>query len=94
MLNLNYDGKFDILYARFPSSKPSYGEEDENGIVTFFDIQTDEVTGMAIYGAKRRTEAGENFRGLLPISLDMNCQDIKRLFYKPELGFRCILNLT
>lgn len=92
-INLNYDSKFDILYARLSDYSPSYGDED-NGIVTFFSIATDAITGMAIYNAKQRIQQGDIEAEMLPIPVNLESADVQTLLYRPEKGFKCTLHLT
>lgn len=94
MLNLNYDRKFDILYVRFQPYTPSYGEDDGNGVVTYYDIETDNVTGMALFDAKKRLEDGAINSIGLPIPIDMSCDTIRSLIYCPERGYKCKLSLA
>lgn len=93
VLNLNYDRKFDILYARLSGYSPSYGEED-NGVVTFFSIDTDAITGMAIYKAKERVLNNDLDPECLPIPIDLNSAPIKNLLYNPEDGYTATLPLA
>lgn len=81
MLNLDYDKKFDILYARLPFSGHSYGEEGLDGIVTYHNIENDSITGMAIYSFKKRLEDGSIFSMQLPFPIDSFCSAIKKLIY-------------
>lgn len=67
---IDYDKKYDILYARLPFSDHSYGSEN-NGIVTFHSIETDEVTGMAVYSFKERLEKGSINLNELPVPIDL-----------------------
>lgn len=92
-INLNYDSRFDVLYARLSSYTPSYGDED-GGIVTFYSIETDAITGMAIYNAKQRIQRGDLETSMLPIPIDLNALPIQTLLNKPENGFRCTLQLA
>lgn len=92
-LNLNYDAKYDILYVRLSNYSPSYGDEDD-GIVTFYSIETDNITGMAIYNAKQKILEGSINGSLLPIPVDLNAAAIHRLLYKPEKGYKCTLQLA
>lgn len=92
-INLNYDSKFDVLYARLSNYSPSYGAE-EQGIVTYYSIATDMITGMAIYNAKRRIQCGEIEISMLPIPIDLNIAQIQMLLQKPENGFNCTLHLS
>lgn len=81
MLNLSYDKQFDILYARLPFSGHSYGEENSDGVVTYHNIETDAVTGVAIYSFKKRLENGSIFTVRLPFAIDFLCSAIKKLIY-------------
>lgn len=92
-LNLNYDAKYDILYARFSDYSPSYGDEDD-GVVTYYSIETDDITGMAIYNIKEKILAGRINGSLLPIPIDLNATAIQRLLHKPEKGYKCTLLLA
>lgn len=78
-INYNYDKKFDILYARLPFSGHSYGEESANGLVTFHNIKTDAITGIAIYDFKKRLENGG--LPIPPIPIDLAGQKVKSLIY-------------
>lgn len=93
ILNLNYDSQYDILYARLSDYTPSYGDEDD-GIVTFYSIDTDAVTGMAIYNVKTKIERGEIDGALLPIPIDLQATPVQTLLYKPENGYKCTLRLA
>ena len=92
-INLNYDSKFDVLYARLSNYSPSYGAEAK-GIVTYYSIATDMVTGMAIYNAKQRIECGDIEMSMLPIPIDLNIAQIQMLLQKPQNGFKCTLQLS
>ena len=93
VLSLNYDRKFDILYARLSEYAPSYGEED-NGVVTYYSIETDEITGMAIYKAKERILNNNLDSEILPIPIDFNSVSIENLLYHPEHGYKATLFLA
>lgn len=92
-INLNYDSKFDVLYARLSDYAPSYGDED-GGIVTFYSIETDAVTGMAVYNVKQRIQQGDIEASMLPIPIDLKSPPIQTLLTKPENGFKCALQLA
>lgn len=79
MLNLSYDKQFDILYARCPFSGHSYGEESADGVITFHNIQTDSITGVAIYSFKERLQNGTLSSLAIPLPLDFNDCEIKQL---------------
>ena len=93
VLNLNYDSKFDILYARVSEYIPSYGDE-EGGIVTYFSIETDAVTGMAIFNAKKKILSGDIDEDMLPIPIDLNAISVQNLLLYPERGYKDTLSLT
>ena len=92
-LNLNYDAKYDILYARRSDYSPSYGDEC-NGVVTYYSIETDCITGMAIYNIKEKMRTGSINGSHLPIPLDLNAVAVQCLLHKPENGYKCTLLLT
>lgn len=80
-LNLAYDKQYDILYARLPFTGHSYGDEDRNGLITYRNIETDSVTGFAIYSFKKRFENGSLSAIRFPIQIDLFCAAIKNLIY-------------
>lgn len=92
-LNLNYDRKYDILYARASNYSPSYGEEDD-GVVTLRSISTDEITGMIIYNAKKRRHDGDIASERLPIPLDLNATSVCSLLDNPRNGHKITLQLA
>ena len=92
-INLNYDRQYDILYARLSNYVPSYGDDDD-GIITFYSISTDEITGMAIYNVKQRLNQGDLSTEMLPIPIDLNSLPVQTLLNKPENGFKCTLQLA
>lgn len=90
---LNYDRKFDVLYARLSNYLPSYGDEND-GIVTLYSIETDKITGMIIYDVKKRIQAGKIDVKFLPIPLDLNSAPVHSLLSRPQDGYKCTLQLT
>ena len=71
LLTANYDKEFDILYVRLTPYPASYGDEDDNGVVTLRSIADDSISGMIIYDFKKRLENGE-IRSLdLPLGIDL-----------------------
>lgn len=75
----NYDDEFDVLYSRKKTKNPTYGDEDDNGIVTLRRISDDEVMGVIIYDFKKRFHDGELDISLLPFPLDMDSPIISQL---------------
>ncbi len=80
-INLNYDKKYDILYARFPFSGHSYGREDEDGVITYHHIENDSVTGIAVQDFKERLNSGRLDLKLLPVPLDTIVSQIRKLIF-------------
>jgi hypothetical protein len=78
-LQINYDERHDILYARVPNYSPSYGDESDDNVVTYYSIDTDEKTGMAIMGFKNKAQNGIINCCDLPFPLDFNNTEIKRI---------------
>ena len=93
VLNLNYDSKYDILYVRTSEYTPSYGDETD-GVVTFRSIDTDAVTGMAIYNVKTRVQNGDINESMLPIPINLSSLAVQTLLYRPEKGYKCTLQLA
>lgn len=54
MIKLNLDQKNDVLYVAFSDMKKSYGDEIQNGVVVFYDIDDDSVTGVTIFDFMER----------------------------------------
>ena len=80
-INLDYDKKYDILYARFPFSGHSYGKEDDDGVITYHNIETKTITGIAVQDFKERLNAGNLNLKLLPVPLDSLIAKIQSLIY-------------
>ena len=92
-IDINYDRKFDVLYARVTNYSPSYGDEVD-GIVTLYSIESDSITGMTIYNAKQRIQQGNIDAASLPLPIDLNALCVQRLLNEPDKGFRCTLQLV
>lgn len=58
---VDYDNEFDVMNYRIGDTSNSYGDEDVDNIVTFRDMNTDEITGYTIMNFKRicRTRSKE-----------------------------------
>lgn len=70
-LTANYDKEFDILYVRLTPYPASYGDEDDNGVVTLRSIADDSTSGMIIYDFKKRLENKEITSLDLPFAIDL-----------------------
>ena len=70
-LTANYDKEFDILYVRRSPYPASYGDEDDNGVVTLRSIVDDSISGMIIYDFKKRLENEEATSLDLPFEIDL-----------------------
>ena len=70
MLKINYDNEFDILYISFNSTINSYGDDRYAGIVILKDIDTDNITGVTIFGFKKKYVKNNLPDLKLPYSLD------------------------
>ena len=60
MLRVNYDKKFDVLYLVFADNSNSIGDEDDYGIVTHKDRNTNEITSITIFGFQQKLQAGSH----------------------------------
>ena len=63
MRKLDYDPKYDVVYISLGDMSNSYGDEDPDGIVVHRDMDTDEITGVTVFGFSKRVKNGE----ILPI---------------------------
>lgn len=90
-LNINYDKRHDVLYARMPSSEECYGDENDNGIVTFLGIDTDEIKGVAIYDFARRLRLNTLSAKDLPIPFDFYNPELQRLLSSAPEIYKCVL---
>ena len=61
IFNFNYDDKNDVLYVRCSESGNSYGEEDDTGKVTFYNMDTDIITGTTIFDFMKKLKSGNLF---------------------------------
>lgn len=67
---INYDRDFDVLYIRCPTSDSTYGDEDENGVVTLRTVADDRIVGEIIYDFQKRCRDHSLPLAYLPIPLD------------------------
>ena len=51
--SVNYDDRFDILYFSIADTSNSYGDQIDSHMILLKDLNTDEITGVTIYGYKR-----------------------------------------
>lgn len=72
MLIANLDEKNDILYVKFDSTKNSYGDEIQDGVVYLHDIINDNITGITIFDFLKRYEKGILNNEWLPYDLTFN----------------------
>lgn len=70
MLKVNYDKEKDVLYLRVADMNNSYGEEVTPGLVVFFDLDTNEASGVTIFDFVKKYNSGT--LGLLPIPIKIN----------------------
>jgi uncharacterized protein YuzE len=70
MFTVNYDSKYDVMYISIGQPVPSISDEDDDGIVTRFAIDTGKISGITIMGFKRKLEKGffEHYNS--PIGID------------------------
>lgn len=69
---MNYDRKYDILYARYPNAGHSYGEENDDGVVVYHNIENDSITGVAVYSISEKLKSGKFDISMLPVPLNIN----------------------
>lgn len=78
-LTINYDKRHDILYARDIDAGYSYGEEENDGTILYKDINTDILTGIAIYSISKKLNDNTFNLSALPIPLDGYSQKINAI---------------
>ena len=71
MLNLSFDAKNDILYIKINDMHNSYGDEIENGLVVFYDMDDESITGVTIFDFIKRLNEGKMKHLKLPCSIDI-----------------------
>lgn len=59
MSTFNYDITYDTLYISFADRSNSYGVDVGNGWVVTKDIETEEITGITIFDAKKKYQASK-----------------------------------
>lgn len=89
-MSINYDRNHDVLYAKLPSSEACYGEENDNGIVTYFGMDTDKVLGVAIFGVKSKLQNKSNSLMDLPLKIDFKDPKIQTILNSNDI-FKCEL---
>lgn len=86
----NYDKEFDILYVRLNPYPASYGDEDDNGVVTLRSIADDSASGMIIYDFKKRLE-NEGIAPLdLPFAIDLRNPSLQGILDRQH-DYKCTL---
>lgn len=71
-LDIDYDSKYDILRLMVPCDEAIYGDEDDNGVITFFGTDTDEIKGITIFGFVHRLSDNTLDLNNIPVILDVN----------------------
>lgn len=72
-LSIDYDEKFDVLYISIDEPKPSYGEEDYEGIIIRRNLENDDITGVTIIDYRKRNK--DIIKTYLPFILDFDYVD-------------------
>lgn len=72
-LLIDYDEKFDVLYISIDEPKPSYGEEDYEGIIIRRNLENDDITGVIIIDYRKRNK--DIIKTYLPFILDFDYVD-------------------
>ena len=79
-VRMSYDKKYDILYARCMGAGYSYGE-DQDRLIVYHDMETDDITGIAIFSAGEKLGKGELDLSSLPLPLNAFNQKIQNLIF-------------
>lgn len=69
MPKINLDRQNDVLYIAFSDMSNSYGDED-NGTITFYDLVTDQITGVTIFDFLKKYYNDEMNSITLPPKVD------------------------
>ena len=78
-LRFNYDNKNDILYISIGTSRPSYCDELEEGIVIRKDFNTNEITGVTILDFIKRLDSNDTNLDNLPLPERLKDYDMRKL---------------
>ena len=62
---IDYDERYDVLYCNFSDTSNSDGDEIDSNLILLKDIDTDEVTGVTIYGFNQFFKNDSNKRRAL-----------------------------
>lgn len=65
----SYDERHDVLYVCKQDKGYSYGTDDNNGLVTFRSMETDEVTGIIVYDFLKKFTSNEIDISALPFDV-------------------------
>lgn len=89
---VNYDRQHDILYLKLPAACNYYGHEGNDGVVTFYNIDTDAVCGIAIFGFASRLNHGDLASLSIPFSIDLYNPTLADLIHaKDDNVYTCSL---
>lgn len=69
-LNLNYDKDNDVLYVSMGKPKPSYCEEDLNGVLIRRSFQNNKYSGVTIMDFSKKSK--EQLRSSIPFKIDVD----------------------
>ncbi|OGO90296.1 MAG: hypothetical protein A2Y17_12045 [Clostridiales bacterium GWF2_38_85] len=53
-LQIDFDSRNDVLYIGFGNRRRSYDDEDDNGIITLKNMDSDIITGVTILDFKKK----------------------------------------
>jgi len=70
MPKFNYDNKYDILYVLLADGKNSLGDEEYDGLVVMRNEDTNEITGLTIYGFMEKYQS--ELLPVLPSEIDID----------------------
>lgn len=69
-MKLSYDRKTDVMYINVGNTSNSYGREDNDGIVYFYDTETEEFTGLTIFDYREKRKSGFLRNLVIPYPID------------------------
>lgn len=74
-VTINYDKDHDILYVSIGTPKPSYCDDDIEGVLIRRSMETNRLSGVTIMDFSRKNK--EQLKRIIPFKLDIN--DLYRL---------------
>ncbi|HBC94325.1 MAG TPA: hypothetical protein DCZ10_15860 [Pelotomaculum sp.] len=69
-LTLNYDKEHDVMYVSLGAPKPSYCDDDIEGVLIRRSLESNRLSGVTIMDFSRKTK--EQLKRIIPFNLDIS----------------------